>query len=306
MPIQFGLDIATGVSITAALIGAVYKINKDRKIRISDNSKSIIVKNINNQLIEMAKEFSLIAKLVTRIEKECRYEVEGVDNTSILSEGFKAKHLDLDEKLGLFKDLIQSLERFFDNGEVIKYTSYSSLYSIGNELKSVRFIKDKSTSLINTQHQALSLYGYVNIINKISKSILEDTLSTSNEELVGLIKIFLGHELTLEYINKNFPDDIFIKHTNWMQKKNSDIGYMSSMVFTISRHFQEKPEYFMSIALSYMSRESHHLRRECKKYLVTLAAFSCKMQQEKNNESIEDIYLNLSGEDYLDVEKTIR
>lgn len=315
--IQIGLDLATSITILIAVCSFWYNRIKEREIGVADSARSTIIENINSSITKMAKSFNAFVRLTTSIEKKIDFHLS--KSSEHLEEAIKSKKVDPEEILKLFSDSSNLMGDFYEDGEMLKYTIYPSLYSIGNEDEAVEIIKKEIRDVMLSYNESNSSHAsYLSSVLALHSAIkqhqAEHGEGITNELLVEcmgkLTRIVddKDHYLFLQAFIDNGDDEKFkesiTKATDEMTEEEKRIRV--ELLDTFFRFMVNKPEKIIGHALEVISFKLQENRTQCKEFLITLSAVSSKMQQRSSNFSIKKAYSDLSSEQYFDTSKTIR
>lgn len=311
--IQVGIDLATSVTILIAVGTFWANAIKERKIGVADSARSTIMENINISITDMAKSFNSFVVLSTSIDKK-------IDPLLSLGGEFFAEYLKSEKLLAkeiveLFGKSIHAMGEFYEKGEMLKYTIFPSLYSVGDEGEAVNIIKKEINDVMEAYNISNRTYfSYIESILELNAAIeklSDDGEDGSYSKIVKHVSRVVGdsdHFLFLKTFVKDEDVDCFqasIAKSGGEMTEGEKKVHMSVVEALLSM-MKISPEVVIAHALQFLSFKLQENRTQCKEFLITLSAVSSKMQQRSGNFSIKQAYKDLSSEKYFDIQGTIR
>lgn len=112
--IQFGLDLATSLAIIGTALGWFLNRRKEkineRKIGIADNTKMVVVDNINNAINSMSIEFNKIIRSI--IDKEFDIDRQLSRGEEYYIPAIRSKKIDSDDIVNNFLSNLELVREF--------------------------------------------------------------------------------------------------------------------------------------------------------------------------------------------------
>lgn len=326
--IQFGLDLATSLAIIGTALGWFLNRRKEkineRKIGIADNTKMVVVDNINNAINSMSIEFNKIIRSI--IDKEFDIDRQLSRGEEYYIPAIRSKKIDSDDIVNNFLSNLELVREFYEKASTLRYTILPSLYTIGNQEESVRILKEELDDLIDIYSESKKCHVmFYNEFSQVSGLISDITLQNpeyDNDKIVELIDDkYEGNILSiikdknyLFYFDFMIPEGMLDKYKEIMEMNAKEYSVTSdenkrlfSMVYyTFLKYIVNHPEKSQAVYLSELSKQMLSLRKRCKELLVFISSISAKMQQRSEDSDINKIYKDLSSSTYLSTEEEIR
>ncbi|MGU9857403.1 hypothetical protein [Pseudomonas sp. LF245] len=311
--IQVGIDLATSVTILIA-VGTFWANSiKERKIGVADSARSTIIENINISITDMAKSFNSFVMLNTSIEK--KIDIPLSQGAEYFAEYLKVEKKAAKEIVELFRKSISAMGEFYEKGEMLKYTIFPSLYSIGDESEAVNIIKKEISDVMDSYNESNRSYlSYLESVLALSAGLeqfRDEGSDISYSKIANDLSRVVDdsdHFLFLKAFIKDEKVDSFkasiAKSIADMTEDEKKIRV--SLIETLLSLMEANPELVIAHALESLSFKLQENRTQCKEFLITLSAVSSKMQQRSGNFSVKKAYEDLSSEKYFDTRGTIR
>ncbi|MBA1209396.1 hypothetical protein [Pseudomonas fulva] len=311
--VQVGIDLATSVTILIAAGTFWANARKERKIGVADSARSTIIDNINASITSMANSFNSFVRLSTAIERKIDIPFKRGEDSFLKYIG--EDKLSAEEVAKLFSESLTAMGEFYEKGEMLKYTIFPSLYSIGDEAEAVDIIRKEIDDVLHSYNISNSVYlsYFASILALRSKmeSIKSRSEAYSSSNVSGEISrviddadhfVFVRGFLRAEH-EKDFESGL-AKNAGEMSEDEVNARMIAANI--VLGLMDEKPEVILAHAFKMLSTKIQENRIQCKEFLVTLSAVSSKMQQRSSDFSIKKAYADLSSERYFDTKGTIR
>lgn len=311
--VQVGIDLATSVTILIAAGTFWANARKERKIGVADSARSTIIENINSSITDMARSFNSFVRLSIAIEHKIDRPLRRGGASFV--EHVASGKLSAEDVLKVFSESVSAMGEFYEKGEMLKYTIFPSLYSIGDEGEAVNIIKREIDDVMHSYNRSSSTYlSYFTSIIALQAKI--SSLKSSGADYNGsdfateLFRVIddSDHLVLLSYfipseIEEDFASGL-AKSSDEMSEEESSARYIFANRF--ANLIDSNPEVVFAHAFQMLSQRIQDNRIQCKEFLVTLSAVSSKMQQRASNFSIKRAYEDLSSESFFDTKGTIR
>ncbi|WP_028693933.1 hypothetical protein [Pseudomonas cremoricolorata] len=311
--VQVGIDLATSVTILIAAGTFWANARKERKIGVADSARSTIIDNINASITDMAQSFNAFVRLSTSIEDTINTPLRLGE--TYLAARLKSGQLSAAEIIAQFSNSVTAMGEFYEKGEMLKYTIFPSLYSIGDEHEAVEIIKKEITDVMNSHNQCNSTHlSYLRSILALDskiKALQAEGIELSGSNIMSeLCRVVddSDHFPFLESFLKTEHEQLFqqsiAKSITDMTDEEKNIR--NTLLNTLLGMMISESETVIAYAFKRLSYKVQENRIQCKEFLVTLSAVSSKMQQRSSDFSIKQAYVDLSSERYFDTKGTIR
>lgn len=319
--IQVGVDLATSITILAA--GATWWVNKrnERKLGVIDSAKSTIIESINNAINETAKSFNEFVNFTIVIEKKIDACWGNVSESGLdkMADAIKSHKLDAEDLIKSFNESLAAMGSFYERCSTLRYTIYPSLYSLGDEMESVKLIEKEIDDVLVHYNTGQCYLSYsrelLSLINKVKISLESEprdevAQSISKEYSREILSICLDKDyidLLLDFIPTKYEEALRLSLSKDISERNDDdrsVQLYMANIFIES--LAKNPEKIIAQFLVNLRIKMQENRMQCKEFLVSLCAISSKMQQQSKDFSISKAFQDLKGDDYFSTKKTIR
>ena len=319
--IQLGADIATGIAIVGALLSWIIQsradARKQRQRGINDAARAIAVQGIQDVLSKLAQDFNKIVISAENVERriDAGYSTNvGEWQKSITEclENGRLKPEVIEQDLGATRKLISNFYELVATSRYVLFPSFSSL----PESKEVvsRFKADYET--IREVYNSLS-GGKINLLSELTKLVSDirdykvanpdsDHHDYSLKFKDQIVSIVLDPHYA-GWVSSFLPNEKQEKFKEQVGRKDfSDHETLSRAMAGVFGNAEARGNELIAQILMMVSMELQVARKECKEFMITLAAISSRLQSKDNGQPVSQLVELLKGDEYFSLEKEVR
>lgn len=332
--IQFGVDIATSLTIIGALLSWLLnqrKVRKDEALRreqerqrgINDAARAVVAQSINSVISNLAGSFNQIVTDGTYIENRIdrAYAVGGRDALIRYLDSGLISLDDIQERLVTFRERISN---FYESAASSRYLLIPSLYSLPEGGDAIQSLKRDFQDIMAAHNRIAG--GYVALLSELRPlaiQVLELKKNGGNPEENGAA-FYEQNESAVDSIV--FDEDYFAfietcvpsgreedfrrliesGVTRFSELDDSTKALVGSVLSNFIGTLLKSPNQLIATVLLLVSKELQLTRCECKEALVNLAAISARVHSKENTLPIAELAQELRSDKYFNVGSEIR
>lgn len=318
--IQIGADIATGITIIGAVLSWYVKSRADaRKARqrgINDAARAIAVQSIQDVLSNLSKDFNKIVVSASQIERRIDIGAGGNGGQwrDRLVQRLAQGNLDLDEMRAALERTREQISDFYELAAASRYTLFPSLSSLPESEEVVSRFKSDYLH-IGQVYNSLS-GGKISLLRELSdlvSGIEAYKAAHPDHELQELVKNFYQQVASivvdddyLLWVTSFLPDDKRDQFKQLIGQGNLSNELFGETVLRVLDGAATRGNDLIAQALMMTSVELQSARKECKEFMIMLAAISSRLQSKDNGQTVPELIELLQSETYFALDKEIR
>jgi|GEM_PF-2353839 hypothetical protein len=329
--IQFGVDIATSITILGALVSWLYnqrrnRIHEERRRElerqrgINDAARAVVTASVQGLIEGLSKGFNQIVTSSLAIESKVERSLDagGVEAVAAMLD---TGGVDLDKIEDQLAQVREHVSNFYESAATSRYLLIPSLYCLPEGEETIRTVKEDFRGVMTAHNRIAG--GYVALISELKPLLTAasevDPGLRDSEDFPGVF--YKEHERAIDSIifDKDYAAfvDAYVpagreqEFHDFVASPGASFAEMDqTLLATVLSRFVcsllSGPGKLMAHVLILVCKELRATRIECKQALVNLAAISCRVLSKDNSQPIDVIARELKSDKYFALESEIR
>lgn len=316
--IQFGVDIATSLTIIGAFISWMLSNRRRARIErergISEQARAIAAEKIQDTVWTLARSFNQIVQQAQTIENpiDRRLADGNIDGLVRVLERDETLVLHTRKHIDALRD---SLGDFYEACTTHRYLLFPVLYTLPEGKDAVEIIKTDFRHISDSYNKLSSgwikLFGEFDALVKHSDELRQAQPDLTGQALFpllhGKIQSIVFDEDYAEWVQTFVPPgrrDDFLRE--YKAPEVLDAQLCLEVMANLMGSMLEQRHRLYAHLLVHASQQVQRCRIECKEVLCTLGGIASRLLSRGDNESIPTIIEELRSERYFALDKEIR
>lgn len=319
--VQIGADIATGLTIIGALISWLIKSRADaRKERlrgINDAARAVAVQSIQQVLSDLARDFNKIVVSASTVERRIDFSMDqGIEKWQhSLALRLEQGQLRLDAILADLEQIRTQMSEFYEFAASSRYILFPALSSLPESTEVIsRFKEDYER--IGEVYNTLSggRMALLLALKKLVSDIAAYRAAHPGADTGKFVEQFQGQVAAIvldpdysHWVSTFLPQahrEEFLRRVESRDYADSEL--ISQAIAGVLSGAVSRGNVLLAQILIFTSSELQSARRQCKEFMIMLAAISSRLQSKDNGQSVPQLIEILRSDAYFAIEREVR
>ncbi|MCR4159516.1 hypothetical protein NUK34_11695 [Kerstersia gyiorum] len=319
--IQIGADIATGLTIIGALLSWLIKSRADaRKERlrgINDAARAVAVQSIQQVLGELSRDFNKIVVSASTVERRIDFgmdrDIEKWQNS--VAKRLENGNLPLNKILSDLDRIREQISEFYESAASSRYVLFPALSSLPESKEIVSRFKEDYTR-IGKVYNTLSggRLALLTELQQLISGIAEYRTAHRNAGTGELVETFQSQAASIvldadyaDWVASFLPQEERAEFIRRIQERDyAGTDLISQAMLGVLGGAASRGHALLAQILIFTSSELQSARKQCKEFMIMLAAISSRLQSKDNGLSVPQLIAMLRDEEYFAVESEVR
>ncbi|MGO3743509.1 hypothetical protein [Kerstersia sp.] len=319
--IQIGADIATGLTIIGALLSWLIKSRADaRKERlrgINDAARAVAVQSIQQVLSDLARDFNKIVVSASTVERRIDFNMDaGIEKwQKSLAQRINSGNLSLNAVMADLEQIRVQISEFYEFAASSRYVLFPALSSLPESKEVItRFKEDYSR--IGAVYNTLSggRLALLQALKELVADIADYQAANPDAETGKLVEQFQARVAAIvldpdysKWVATFLSQEDRPEFERRIQEKDyAGTELISDAILGLLSGAVSRGNILIAQILIFTSSELQSARRQCKEFMIMLAAISSRLQSKDNGLPVPKLIEVLRSDEYFAVDREVR